>query len=354
MKIRTILWALAIGLAIGAYLSSTTLLKAWMEGALSQAAGRRVTIESVSLTFPFGIRLTKLTVPNLPAERAGSGISVETMSLRLPFSSTLQGRTGPELELVGPRLTAARDSEGGLLLPIQMAPQGGASAQPQALPFSRLRIREGRLSFIDQAVHPEVTWVLKDLTVDLSPGPRLGGYSLAASASLETGANEVVGRLQVEGEILPDAALPTYEGKITISHEKIWHLAPYIRPVLGASPSEGACIFETNISLQEGRIIAQNTLQAKGVRFPTEEPTVLGPNGNKLVSLLKDSDGSIQLSFVVMGKLGEKLNWNDLMAAALRQAMRQAMTRSIQKVLTDTEVKPVEELIRKGLESLGR
>ena len=49
------------------------------------------------------------------------------------------------------------------------------------------------------------------------------------------------------------------------------------------------------------------------------------------------------------------MDWSDLAAGAMREAMRQAMSRSIQQVLSDTEQnKPVEELMRKKLDTLDR
>ena len=102
-------------------------------------------------------------------------------------------------------------------------------------------------------------------------------------------------------------------------------------------------------------LVAETDLTARNVVFPTEEPTLLGPTGNHLVKLLKDSSGEVHLHFVVKGTLGEKLDWSDLVSSAVREAMRQAVSRGIQKVMKDSEeLKPVEELIRKGLESLGR
>jgi len=316
--------------------------------------GRPVRVASANLLFPLGFRLTGIDVAILPGESAEAAISIREMSLRMPIVSSVQGYLGPDLDLIGPRMAAMRTMDGKLVFPVELAPESATQQQNPKLPFRRLRIREGKFLFIDQGIRPEATWLLKDLSVDISPGPRLGGYTLSASSLLEMGANEAVGRLELRGEILPLAPLPTYELTITVSHERLWLLAPYIRPILGTSPSKGSCTIETTLSLQEGKIIAQNKLLARDVSFATEEPTLLGPPGNKLVSLLADKDGNVRLSFVVTGKPGEKLNWSDLTAAALREAMRQALSREIQKVLTDTELAPVEEIIRKGLESIGR
>ena len=101
-------------------------------------------------------------------------------------------------------------------------------------------------------------------------------------------------------------------------------------------------------------VIDWPTLTGQGVFFPSREPTVLGPDGNRLVSFIKDRDGVVHLDFIVKGTLGQPLDWTGLTTGTLREAIRQAMARNIQKVLNETEQKPVEEEIRSQMDSLGR
>ena len=132
-------------------------------------------------------------------------------------------------------------------------------------------------------------------------------------------------------------------------------LAPYLQPVLGVAPVRGTADVETQLTLHQGIVMAHNSVTATGVAFAGAEPTTLGPDGNRLIELLRDKEGKIHLSFIVTGKLGEKLDWSDLTTGAMREAMRQAMSRSILQVMSDTEQnRPVEERMRRKLDTLDR
>ncbi len=180
--------------------------------------------------------------------------------------------------------------------------------------------------------------------------PRERGFTL--SGRLEDGQGGSLGRFSARGTFFKEGPV---DAEVSFTGANLENLAPYLRQVLGVAPSGGAMEMRTRLTLYRGVLMAHNEVSASGVVFSGNEPTTLGPDGNRLVELLKDREGKVHLSFVVAGKLGQKMDWSDLAAGAMREAMRQAMSRSIQQVLTDTEQRrPVEELLRKKLDTLDR
>lgn len=373
MRRRLILWILAVSVAVAGYWVCTLKLRSGLEEAFTQAVGRPVTIRMVNLTLPPGVILTGIRVsPGGDGSQAWL-VSAQQVAARLSFLSFLRGQPGFDLELTKPVFffkrdprglwnVAAASGSGTTSIWPESGQRGNVAASPSAAPggskasavaLSSLRIRDGKLTFVDGTVAPEVTWDVEGLVVSLRRGPQLIEYNASFAGSL-AGASQgkPLGQCEIQLHLI---GARTGEAQIRFSHEAIQFFAPYVRPVLGVAAPSGACELKSKITFHDTMLAAENELTARDVVFPTEEPTALGPAGNHLVELLKDSKGEIHLQFVVKGKIGERLDWSDLVSSALREAMRQGVSRSIQKVITDSEeLKPVEELIRKGLESLGR
>ena len=161
------------------------------------------------------------------------------------------------------------------------------------------------------------------------------------------------GRFQAEGTYLIGEG--PIDAQISLQYGDLANLAPYLRKVLGTALARGSMEMVSRLTVCQEVLMAHNDVTANGVLFSDNQPTTLGLDGNRLVELLKDREGKVHLSFIVAGKLGQNLDWSDLAAGAMREAMRQAMSRSIQQVLSDTEQqKPVEELMRKKLDTLDR
>ena len=184
------------------------------------------------------------------------------------------------------------------------------------------------------------------------PGARPRERRFTLSGSIEDGRGGSLGRFSAQGTFFKESPV---DADVSLTGANLENLAPYLRQVLGVAPSRGRMEMQTRLTLYRGVLMAHNEVAATGVAFSGNEPTTLGPDGNRLVELLKDREGKVHLSFIVAGKLGEKMDWSDLAAGAMREAMRQAMSRSIQQVLTDTEQrKPVEERLRNKLDTLDR
>ena len=340
-------WILGISVAIWIYVSAASSLRGQMETTLSAACRRPVSVRAAQFVLPAGIRLLDVVVPKMRGEDR-TPLSIDEIVTRYSVTSLTQGQPGAEIVLVRPKLLMEWTPEIRTILnQIQLGNPTGSST-----PMTRLQVREGELTFVDRMVVPNAFWNLQDvkLTVQTESGSRGHTYTLASSLGGDAGAH--VGDLESEGGFISQGPV---DAKITLNHKEIKRLAPYLRQALGTAPSQGAIHLECRLTVHQGVLMAYNDVIATGIVFPTDAPTTLGPDGKRLVQLLTDREGKIHLSFIVTGKLGERLNWSDLATGALREAMRQAMSRSIQRVLDETEQKkPVEEMLRKNMESLGR
>lgn len=297
-------WILVVALGVAAYAMGMEKLRQRLEKEFSQAAGRPVKIQRVGWAFPAGIRLTGAA---LFLERTPEGIS--------GFPS-------------------------------------GSGPGALSIPLGRLQVREGQVRWVDKKVSPETAWVFRRVRADLRFFGRPQRLIFRGWAELEGDTRQKVGEISFSGEFLPAGMVQT---QVELRHNDLNQLSPYLTEILGVPPAAGSAALVCSITSQGGTLIAANDLTAQGVAFQSEEPTVLGIPGGRLVELLRDPEGKIRLNFLVTGKQGQKLDWSGLAQAALAQSLRQAMARSIHRVLTDTEeVKPLEEKLHQGLESVGR
>ncbi len=342
-----------VGLLALGYKASMGILKARLEERLTDACSRAVKVESVRFTFPLGIRVEGLTVPRIRGERTAP-LSADAIQVNLLTGALLQGSPGVALDIQAPKLRMDWNQQVRKLLAAAGPISLGQGTQAGAVALKRVTIRDGQLIFLDQTVVPEVPWIFQGMDLSVTSGTIKEQRLFSAAGELGGPSADILGRIQLEGSTLPQGP---GEIKLSLGHQKIRILAPYIRKVLGTAPHRGSVELESRITFDatKGLIIAENELTANGIHFPDDQPTRLGPDGNRLAELLSDPEGNIHLGFVVTGKRGEPLDWSDLVAGALRQAMRQALARGIRDALVDSEqVKPLEDLIQKGIESLGR
>ena len=184
------------------------------------------------------------------------------------------------------------------------------------------------------------------------PGRGPGQRAFALEGRLADGRGGELGKVSVRGGYIRNGPL---DAEVTVDYADIVKLSSYLEKILGTAPIRGSMRMETRLTLHQGVLMTRNEVEAAGVAFSGNVPTTLGPDGNRLVELLRDPQGKVHLTFIVAGKPGEKMDWSDLAAGAMREAMRQAMSHSIQRVLSETEQqKPVEELMRKKLDTLDR
>lgn len=346
MKKKTwIGWGVALLVFILFYLLSVSTLRAQMEATLSSACNRPVTIRSARMVLPPGIQLTGIEVPTGYRE-AHSPLSMGVLTARLAAGQAVQGQPALELDFQDPKLYGEWNLQTQALF--SLASLKGTST-PIPLPLARLRINGGALRLVDETVVPPTDWDLRDVRGEVAAASGPGQYHYRFSGRLVGKGGEDLGGVEVEGTWISGGPV---EGTLQVRHADLHFLAPYLRKVLGTPPSQGSAELTTHLTLHQGVVMARNDVTAEKVLFPVGAATSLDMEGNRLVELLRDEEGKVHLGFIVAGKLGQKLDWSDLATGALREATRQALSRSIQKMLKETEqVRPAEEVLQEKFES---
>lgn len=345
-KLKLFWWVVGLGAVLGVYRVAVSSLRGQIEAQLSAVCKRAVTVQSAQFVLPPAIRLIGLEVPAVRGEDRPP-IRIDAIQARLIASAWGQGQPGGEVVVVHPRIHLEWTLEAKAI-----SEMGGTPiVVPSGIAIAQASVRDGEVTTIDRLAVPNVFWNFRDVSFAIRPGGRPQEREFALAGRLEDPEGRPLGKVNGQGTFFPEGPV---DAVIKLSHGDIGKLAPYLRRVLGTAPARGAVEVETRLTVYEGTLMAHNDVKATGLFFSDNQPTTLGPDGNRLVELLKNREGKVHLSFIVVRKPGEKTDWSDLAVGAMREAMRQAMTRSIQQVLSDTEQKPVEELLRRKLDTLDR
>ncbi len=345
MRLKRFLWILGVAALAAGYTAAAGVVKARMERSLSDLFGREASIRVLYFT-PWGLHLSGVVIPPGPGQE--STVSVEQASLRVGFISLATGRPRFQVGLVQPRISFERDPMRVRHLPVSW----DRLKRTPGIPLARLRVREGEVLLIDRAVLPAVFCGVRDLSLSLRADRINGGFTYSAIGLLEGRSRQLLGEVQASGRYHPAGWFQT---RLAARHEGLEQAAPYLKRILGSAPSQGRFMMTSTVTCLADGVLAENEMTASEVSFATDEPTVMGMDGNQLVDLLRDPKGEIHLSFFVRGHVGQPLNWSNLLEATLRESLRQAMARNIHRSLTEAEPpRSVEELLRRGKDSLGR
>lgn len=350
-RIKIVSWFIAVGLLAGVYVAVSHSLRARLENSLSRLLDRQVTIESAQLTFPAGVVLKKVVIPADRSQESVPPVQIQEVVVHLTPLNFSKGWQAVTVELTAPTVCIRQKAKTGWELPVTLPTHATASADRLPLAITRLQVREGEVTVVDRQVSPEVTWTFRNISAGVSPSHHPGEYLYTVFGTITDAHKKPVGQCEISGHFF---LVGTTEATISFKEMDLPFLAPYVNLVLGTAPSQGTCTLVSRVSAYQGALVADSTLSASGVAFPTEKPTLLGPTGNRLVELLRDSTGTIHLSFLLTGRPGEPLNWSTLTAGTIQESVRQGLAKGIQNVLSSTEQQPVEESVRRGMESLGR
>ncbi|PIQ82126.1 MAG: hypothetical protein COV76_05135 [Candidatus Omnitrophica bacterium CG11_big_fil_rev_8_21_14_0_20_64_10] len=352
-KLQIILILLIAALAAGWWFASNW-LKAELPGMLSQALAAEVTLKETNLRFPLGLELKGIRI----APKTGEPVTADALTVQANPLSLLSGQPQVTLELDRPSWRLHRTAAGFEWPFPTGTPAGGKggagvpSKEGKAPPilFTLLSVKNGSLALVDEAVQPTVTWSLQPIEVTVRMDPASQSAHWQVQSVVSEGGKEI-GAITSEGEGKLDGSA---KGSFKIRHSALQQLAPYIRPTIGTVPVSGRLTLESRFDLKQGNLQSDNAIAAEGLVFPEGDETLFGTTGNRMVKLLRDRDGVIRLNIPVSGRVETPEDWGRLTSAAVQEALRRALTKTIQNVLTDKAEQTVGELLNKALESINR
>jgi hypothetical protein len=301
-------------------------------------------VKQAGWAFPVGAQAQGVAIRSNTGE---SSITLDQINGRIGLLSLFSSSPKIELHLTRPVLSLVRTKTG---IQTGFQKSSGEGKAPNFL-MTRLVIQRGELRIQDRSIQPAVDWNLTDLSVNAALNPRDKTANWQVEASLKNASGESIGGVASDGSLSADG---NWKTQVKLSHHALGSLKPYVLPILGTVPVQGSVQFTADASVSGQMLQAECTLLAKGVVFPTDEATLLGPSGNRLVELLQDENGVIRLQFPVSGKMDGPLDFSGLFGSAVQEALRQTFAKSIQSVLTETVSESVGKLIRETLDSLGR
>ena len=139
----------AIGAVLWFYVNSSSSLRGRMEGTLSAACRRPVTLQSAQLLFPGGMRLAGIVVSRGRGEDR-IPLTIDEIRIRYTVASLTQGQPGAEVSLVRPKLFLEWTREvQSILQQTQLGNLIGSS-----VPMVRFQVKEGAFTFVDRTVVP--------------------------------------------------------------------------------------------------------------------------------------------------------------------------------------------------------
>jgi len=330
---------------VAAYVLGLEVFRAQLESDLTRACQRPVKVKAVNVVFPIGIVLKGLEVPPVGIEKQ-SPLSAQSIQIQLVPVSAVFGKPALAVRVDGLHFTCAWNWQMREILR-----RGNFQARLRIpAQVSSLNIAKGRIVVVDEDITPAFPWIFQNLSVDISAKTQ-DSYTFRCSSELVDEKATPIGSLQADGHFVVGGPV---DGKLVFQHAKIEALSPYVRRLLGTTLLKGAVELSSSFTLHEGLLISQNDLTATGLRFASGKIAFMDMEPDRVVDLLTDPNGEIHLSFRVAGSLKEKLDWSDLAASAMREALHQAMARSIKRTLEAAQQGLLEERLRRQLESIER
>jgi uncharacterized protein involved in outer membrane biogenesis len=235
-----------------------------------------------------------------------------------PAAAT-QTRAPPGSPLAGPAGAAPA-------APIAAAGTGAHPATPFPLAIGRIEIRDGTVLFSDHFVRPEYSAQLDQLQ---------GTITGLSSHATQPGQLELAGRLDGGASVRLSGALNPLVSPLALDLKAVVHgfelgpLSSYSTRFTGYPIVRGKLSFDVGYRLQDGVITASNQL--------TLDQLTLGPRQevrgirqlpiDLAVSLLKDSDGVIQVDLPIRGTLQDpQFNLGSIIAQLVTRAVERAVT----------------------------
>lgn len=293
---KSILWILGIIGAIFVLLSAVFAIfgKSIIVDQVEKNLKVKASLEKARLGFPLSVSLSRFEIENL--------IKADYISLSPSILGFLAGKIVlNELKAINPEITLVKDSDGKLNLP-QLEAKG---KQPPVL-LAGLKIRNGRVVFIDKKINSEGYKVtVRDINIHISkitlpPTSLYTNFSL--SAVLADNENRPSGRAIASGWI--DFGPKNMDGKIELSDIDVASLAPYFQHMIPVKKFLSARLnFTADLKAENNDLTAR--CHAEFISSPREAEDA-GPQGDlipDILNLFSDTSGKIVFDFPIHTKL---------------------------------------------------
>lgn len=216
-----------------------------------------------------------------------------------------------QLTISQPSLYLERQADGALRLPQPEgddAPQSEPRAAPEVanIHLDELVIEGGAVMIRDQSVSPAAGFAAKEIQL------RAGPFSnpLAEPMTFDLGlqlADGPTGAITVKGALDPLQPLNATELNVTTQSLTLAPFAPYAVSVIGQPPIEGALTADLGYNITSGKILGQNKMQIKTVRFGPRPPDTDAPSLplDLGVAILEDSSGVMHIDIPIKGDIND-------------------------------------------------
>lgn len=288
-------------------------------GTLSLDGQVRFALPPGAASYSGQVRMENLEV--MDSIRSEAFLRYQDLHLKgLALSTQPQQITLQEADLVGPeyRLVIAEDGTSNvaralkLAMPPPPAALGtalGAALPPTTAPtyhvnLQKVRMRQGRLTFLDRSVEPHAALVLSELAgtnTGLSTAPE------GQSQLLITGRAGEMGTIRVEGRAMPLRHDKDTDIAVQIVGANLTDFSPYAGKYLGYAIREGKLDVQARVRIQDRKLEVQDRTRldhfylGDAVASPeaTHLPVKLG------LALLRDRQGLIDLEVPADGSLDD-------------------------------------------------
>lgn len=267
---------------------------------------RRVTLESINISFPLSVSIRKLDIQDL--------VRIDALYLKPSILGFLAGKVVlNEASLIRPEITLVMDEQGKLNLP-----QAPAKSMPILL--AGLDIKDGKLIFIDKKIEPGGYKVIvnninaKIHKASFPPASLFTRFNL--SASLGESPDTSAGLAWASGWI--DFGPKDMEGKFELKRIDLTYLAPYYSGFISDKKlTSGKLNFVSDLKSVKNELTAKckaeftDLVYLKEVPAEGEEPKI--DLVRNVLNLFSNDTGRIAFDFTIRTKLDNpRINMKEL------------------------------------------
>lgn len=343
-----ILFCLLLGAGLATSIGLSQFFTSWVPLQIKEALPVPVSWDKTRWSWPFGVRIERISIPNPPGCRGPNLLEVREARFQVPwwgifFRPLLVEVTvkDPHLmmetanmpflaDLVLKQLSLHRKGPISSFNPAKMeeeeAPEvsAGTEAGPSRIAPLRLQILEGRMEFTDERVNPDQPVILIrsfDLTAEIVSPLTAPTIQIKSRGDLATPVGEKIGFVSVDTRFQP--LVGNMEGRVQFFHERLGDLRSlyyYAPQPFYFQSGIGGPILEWRI--RNGKEVqASLRCLAKNLRI---DGTMEDVPWNSLLKVLEDSEGNADLTVTAEGRLDDPtFDLHDRLLSELEWAIKE-------------------------------